>query len=113
MAEEVSSAKKEEKPVEAAGSFTRELFEFQITREFRRGTHLIYDCARKRFLCVNEDGRNLCRSRRDEDIEDQFYFLRCAVMKSYETYDECVENQYRMIHSSIDKRFCLNHQIER
>ncbi len=93
--------------------FNRRLFEVNIDRTFRRGNHLIYDCLLKRFACVNLDGRNLCLDWRAEDIRDEYYFLRCALMQSFTYYEECRDAQYRVMHTGLDKNFCLNLDMEK
>lgn len=104
----------EEMPVDLA--FEREQLQklrnfesdIMISRLYRRGTNLIYDCQNGHFACVSAEGFERCGEKRAEDFEKKKMELRCTPFKTYSSLEECASEQVRFAQSLIKKDFCWN-----
>jgi hypothetical protein len=79
----------------------------RISDKYRAGSSLIYDCAERHFACVNQTSYEQCEERRAVSLEKRRAILSCAPLKHFANLDLCVEELYRVIHSSVNKEFCL------
>ncbi len=84
--------------VGAEDTYEKRKEEYQVNLHYRAGNSLIYDCKRKYYVCVNDDGEKDCREKRTADLlnEDVFNY-RCAVFKKFESKEACVLTQNKMM----------------
>ncbi len=73
------------------------LEEYQIDYRNRAGSHLVFDCKRKYFACVDELSKNICLDRRTFAKSKDKKDLDCAFFKSYPNKKECILAQYKLI----------------
>jgi hypothetical protein len=78
-----------------------------ISHKYRRGVHLIYDCKKRHFLCVNAKGFLDCKKERETALEDKLPNLRCAPLKQFTSQKACGKSAYEQIHSIKTKAFCV------
>lgn len=79
----------------------------RISDKYRAGSSLIYDCQERHFACVNQTSYEQCGERRDVSLEKRRAILSCAPLKHFDNLDKCIEELYRVIHSAVNKEFCL------
>ena len=61
----------------------------RISKKYRSGNNLIYDCTDKHFACVSEnDGKNCQERYRKEKLLNQISFS-CRLLKLYKENDDC------------------------
>ena len=97
-----------EKERELRQKFENEEFEVKISREYRRGPHLIYDCEDKHFACVSPASRERCLEKRQDDLEKKEVRLSCAPLKEFDSKADCERTQQNVMHRLIKKEFCWN-----
>jgi hypothetical protein len=85
----------------------------RLDHQYFRGGHLIYDCVRGFFACVNQDGFTECGNRRERAREEFFANLHCAPLKSFEDEDQCIEQQKKLVLQLTHKSFCVQDVTER
>ena len=78
-----------------------------ISEIYREGAFLIYDCQDRHFACVDQKGFGYCSDLRQSAMSLKKYDLPCAPLKEFSSMDECVQMQYRLIYSVVDKGFCI------
>ncbi len=79
----------------------------QISVNYRSGTNLIYDCKHKSYACVNIESYEYCSQQRDLEIkEKKSLFLSCAPLKKFESFNECIKDQYYLQHRRRNLSFC-------
>ncbi len=81
--------------------------DFQIDDRYKAGEHLIYDCQKKHFACVNLDGYTLCEVARTKSRELKQTELACAPLKSFQNKKSCLLTNYNVIERNAWKRFCF------
>lgn len=82
--------------------------DIMISRQYRRGANLIYDCESQHFACVSLEGFERCTQKRAEDLQKKKIDLRCTPFKAFSTVEECSSEQLRVIEGLFKKDFCLN-----
>ena len=82
------------------------LEEYFIDLRNRAGNHLIYDCRRNFFACVDEISKDSCIDRRGFQKIKKADKLECAFFKSYKNKVECVQEQYKMLEKK-ERDFCF------
>ena len=85
--------------------------EVWISTEFRQGNFLIYDCKKRHFTCVNDEGYLKCGNKREYSYKKRKLNLQCAPLKEYINQKRCFKAVYNMVHSIKSKKFCLNNRI--
>ena len=79
----------------------------QISPNYRSGSNLIYDCKHKSYACVNIESYEYCSQQRDLEIkEKKSLLLSCAPLKKFESFDECIKDQYYLQHRRRNLSFC-------
>ncbi len=73
------------------------LEEYLIDYRNRGGSHLIFDCKRKYFACVDELSKNNCLDRRGFAKSKEKKDLDCAFFKTYPNKKECILAQYKLV----------------
>ncbi len=73
------------------------LEEYLIDYRNRAGSHLIFDCRRKYFACVDELSKNNCQDRRGFAKSKEKKDLDCAFFKTYSSKKECILAQYKLV----------------
>lgn len=106
-------SEKKEKPADSTDSQTmdtieRKKYEPRISNKWFRGNYLIYDCARRNFVCVNAQSFGRCEKEREEDKKKMVPSLRCAPFKMFKSQKECFKEQYRQIENQKPKVYCQN-----
>jgi hypothetical protein len=79
---------------------------YQINDDYKAGNHLIYNCLREYYTCVDEDGLNLCTEKRNKAMEKGEKFYPCAPLKKFSNKIKCGKKNYEVIESLAKKRFC-------
>ncbi len=80
----------------------------QISKEYYRGDHLIYDCEGKYFACVDSFSFNLCSKKRTMALETNENNLPCTEFVKYSSQAECNDYARLFRKTSTDKKFCFN-----
>lgn len=82
--------------------------DIMLSRLYRRGPHLIYDCDDKHFACVSPRSRERCQESREADLMDKKLDLSCAPLKEFESAEDCERTQRDVMHRLVQKEFCWN-----
>ena len=82
-----------------------------ISKEYRQGEYLIYDCEGHYFTCVDIDSYRDCQNKRFMAWKTRQLHLSCAPLKGLPSIDLCIEQQYRLIFNGSDKTFCLSRRF--
>jgi len=80
---------------------------YQITNRYKAGPYLIYDCTGEFYACVDQDGSENCRQKRDVSITKKEPRLPCAPLKSFADKKSCLQKNYEVLESAAVKRFCF------
>ncbi len=80
----------------------------KISYKYRLGQYLIYDCIDKHFACVTDYDFQNCQNKRKEAFDDKDFNLRCAPLKKWENYPECINIQYEKMYQNPGLAFCYN-----
>jgi hypothetical protein len=78
-----------------------------------RGTHLVYDCSSKHWVCTGDKEFNRCKEQRTRSLLDLKYHLPCASFDVYKSRKDCKEAQLNLTESARYERFCLNTGLEK
>jgi hypothetical protein len=90
--------------------FLEEYYEsstLRISKEYRSGIYLIYDCEGRFYACVNSQSFEYCKEKRARSKEKKRKLMACAPLKKFDTGPACIETLYKTIHNPVDKAFCL------
>lgn len=87
--------------------------DIMISRLYRKGSHLIYDCLNGHYACVSAEGFSRCQDRRAEDRVAKKIELRCAPFKLFSSVEECMSQQMDLMGRLIKKDFCYDLSEER
>jgi len=80
----------------------------QISKRYKTGTHLIYDCSKRHFACVDKFSFKDCFERRKLAIDlKSSNLLPCVPLVKYKNPKICHEAQYLKQHRRRNKSFCL------
>lgn len=82
--------------------------EFLISPIYRNGEHLIYDCKKRHFACVNKESFEYCQRKRKEAFVLRYKYLPCVPLKKFKTQTKCYQKQIDIIGQIPNKKFCLN-----
>ena len=93
---------------EGKGKERKSHHRFQISKLYRSGEYLIYDCNNRHFVCADEISFNECREKRNFAIDKRFFLLPCAPLKKFEHYEVCVETQYSKTYQMGNRDFCFS-----
>lgn len=80
---------------------------YQINGRYKAGPYLIYDCESEFYACVDQDGSEKCREKRDVSITKKETRLPCAPLKQFLDKKTCLEKNYEVLESVAVKRFCF------
>lgn len=80
---------------------------YQITNRYKGGPYLVYDCEGEFYACVDVDGSEKCREKRDESINKKETRLPCAPLKKFEDKKTCLQKNYEVLEAVATKRFCF------
>jgi len=104
-AEEVKENKPQEKELDAETIYQERIY---ISKEYEKGSNLIFDCKGRFWACVNERSKIKCEEARKEGLKYRLsQQLPCAPLKSFKDHNECLKSQYEMMHQRRDRSFCL------
>ena len=79
----------------------------QISNIYLSGNHLIYDCIKKHFACVDAQSFNNCYELRIRAISyKEHKKLPCAPLKKFKIQKECHDQQYILQRRRRAKKFC-------
>lgn len=82
--------------------------DIMLSRIYRRGPHLIYDCEDKHFACVSPRSRQRCEEGREADLKDKKLELSCAPLKPFDSTEDCERTQKNVMQRLVKKEFCWN-----
>jgi hypothetical protein len=80
---------------------------YQINGRYKGGAYLIYDCENEFYACVDQDGSEKCREKRNTSITKKETRLPCAPLKQFEDKKTCLKKNYEVLESVAVKRFCF------
>jgi hypothetical protein len=80
---------------------------YQINARYKGGPYLVYDCEGEFYACVDQDGSEKCRERRDKSISRKETRLSCAPLKKFDDKKTCLGKNYEILESVAVKRFCF------
>lgn len=80
--------------------------DYQINGRYKAGAFLIYDCEGEYYACVDQDGSDKCRTKREEGIVKKQTRLPCAPLKKFDDKKSCLEKNYEVLEALATKRFC-------
>lgn len=80
----------------------------QLSRFYRSGEYLLYDCNNRHFVCVDKTSFDECREKRNEAIDKRNFLLPCAPLKKLGHFEICVEVQYSKIYQMGNRDFCFS-----
>jgi hypothetical protein len=80
--------------------------DYPMDEHYKAGDNLIYDCARKHYACVSNDGLEKCQNAREESIEKKQKEFACAPLKKFDEKTKCVVKNYQVVDQNAWKRFC-------
>lgn len=86
--------------------FFRYTNEPRISLEYNRGEHLIYDCKKQSFICVNKESYELCSENRVKAKEEEKRNLACAPLLVLKDQKECFSFQITNIERARVKTYC-------
>lgn len=81
--------------------------DYQINGRYKAGAFLIYDCEGEYYACVDQDGSDKCRTKREEGIVKKQTRLPCAPLKNFDDKKTCLEKNYEVVEALAAKRFCF------
>lgn len=81
--------------------------DYPMDERYKAGDNLIYDCARKHYVCVNKDGWEKCQNAREISMEKMQKEYACAPLKQFSENEKCVLKNYQVEESNAWKRFCF------
>jgi hypothetical protein len=84
-----------------------------ISKCYKRGPYLVYDCERGNYACVDKDGFQLCKDFREQSIIKKNKVLSCAPLKKFDQLKLCIKKQKELVDFPVKKYFCLTEQILR
>ncbi len=97
----------------------RQEYEFQedskdeilVSKKYRSGLHLIYDCKDRFFVCVDEESFKKCQSERENDLKFGLdKVLVCAPFKKFPTRVDCLKAQYSQIQYPGNLTVCQRYE---
>ena len=77
-----------------------------LSRYYRRGNYLIFDCEDQHFACVDDMSFKRCQEWRQKAIDKIEEYMPCAPLKRYDSIEACDKDHYQYIYKSIPKKFC-------
>ena len=84
----------------------------KISKYFREGSYLIYDCEERHYACVSQEGHDLCQQWRRESYRRRDPIFSCAPLKNYKGIAGCQAKLYELMFRAAPKDFCVNHHLE-
>lgn len=87
------------------------LEEYGLDLRYRAGKHLIYDCDRGFYVCVDDVSRDNCNFRREKQEMHKNNSLSCAFFKTYPDKKTCVLEQYKMMEKKLKPVFCFRKHL--
>ncbi len=84
-----------------------------ISKEYREGEYLIYDCENQHYVCVNRDSNKECENKHLKRIRENQSRFSCIPLKIFADEKTCFEFQQDLIDykdplSPLD--LCKNYQ---
>lgn len=80
--------------------------ELIISKDFIRGSYLIYDCRHSHFACVNKDSADKCRGWREKAQRKGQDNLQCAPLRPFISSEKCVQEQQKQVDHPQNLYFC-------
>ena len=101
------SRKEQEKDVQyGIGTFDKKGDDVRISRFYRRGPYLIYDCESKHFACVTEENFEDCGERRKKAKIWNKKNLVCAPLKKFEKRLACEKTHRKKLLQRSPEPLC-------
>ncbi len=80
----------------------------RLSTKYFKGEVLVYDCVDRHFVCTSLVSATECREERDSFLAKNRFELPCAPIKSFNTHEECSEEQYKRVHDIPNRVWCFN-----
>jgi hypothetical protein len=80
----------------------------RLAERYYKGSVLIYDCRDKHFVCADSESAKDCHELRQQALSRNRFELPCAPLKEFKEHSQCVEEQYRRVHTKAAKNWCYN-----
>lgn len=78
-----------------------------LSRYYRRGNYLIYDCEDGHFACVDDLSYARCQKWRNKAIDKVKEYMPCAPLTRFDSIEKCDSEHYKYIYNFTPKKFCL------
>lgn len=88
-------------------TFDIDINKVYMSREYARGSFLIYDCIGKYFACVDKASNYNCVEKRDKAKTFSKKNLECAPLKFFKTDELCKRELYINMYKLNKKTFCF------
>ena len=82
-----------------------------ISKQYKQGEYLIYDCNGQYFACVDVDSYKNCQNKRFVAWKTRQQNLGCSPLKGLASIELCIKQQYSLIFNGADKTFCLSRRF--
>lgn len=79
---------------------------YQIDVKYSAGEYFIYDCESRHYACVDLDGNNSCKEKRNYAIKNKASDYACAPLEKFSDKKTCVEKSYKIVDLNALRRFC-------
>ena len=104
-----SGRKMQEKDVQyGIGTFDKQGDDIRISRFYRRGSYLIYDCEGKHFACVTIENYEDCGERRKRAKIWNKKNLTCVPLKKFEKRFSCEKTHREKLYKKSPEPLCKN-----
>ena len=90
------------------GTFDKMSDDIRISRFYRRGPYLIYDCKGKHFACVIEENFENCEERRKKAKVWNKNNLSCVPLKKFENRFNCEKTHREKLSQRSPEPLCKN-----
>jgi hypothetical protein len=82
----------------------------KISRKYRAGQWLIFDCKDSHFVCADQEGHESCTETRKKLISENKKNLACAPLKMFKSLKECKKAYYHQVHQPKIKVYCYGNR---
>lgn len=80
--------------------------DYQINWKYRAGRYLLFDCERKHYACVDEDGNDKCSEEREFALSKKAPSYPCAPLQKFKDKATCLKKNYAIVDLNAIRRFC-------
>lgn len=77
-----------------------------ISKEYREGEYLMYDCKGKHFVCGDRVNSIECGEKRELAIKQKEDLIPCHFFRKYPTLEKCIEKMHVLMQRLNNRAFC-------